>query len=66
MSSQEELVGCLLQLTDVLARRLSIVRDGNKPCVANARERDADEINGGIPRPSALRWYLPSSPSVRR
>ena len=42
MNSQEELAGCLRQLMEALApnhaRRLSIVRDGDKPRVACAQE----------------------------
>jgi hypothetical protein len=44
MDSQEELANGLRRLTDALApnhaRRLSIVRDGAKPRVACAQERD--------------------------
>jgi hypothetical protein len=64
MNSQEELTSCLLQLTDVLARRLSIVRDSNEPCVASAQkrhvERDEDRITALIPGPacSGVRRWL--------
>jgi hypothetical protein len=42
MNSQEELAGCLQQIMDAVApdtRRLSIVRDGDKPRVDRAQER---------------------------
>jgi hypothetical protein len=52
VSSQEELAGCLLQLIDALTPRLSIVRDGNKPCVVNAQERDEDGITAAIRGPA--------------
>lgn len=48
MNSQEELAGCLLQLIDALARPLSIVRDGNKPLVANALEHNVERDKDGI------------------
>jgi hypothetical protein len=56
MNSQEELVGCLRQLTEALAknhpaRRLSIVRDGDKPPVACAdgHGRDQDAVTAAKP-----------------
>ena len=53
MNSQEELAGCLLQLIDALARRPSIVRDGNKPRVAqHTQERDEDGITPAIRGPA--------------
>jgi hypothetical protein len=47
MNSQEELAGCLRQLMEALgpnhARRLSIVRDGDKPrigCASDVHDQD--------------------------
>jgi hypothetical protein len=59
MSSQEELAGCLRQLMEALApnhaRRLSIVRDGDKPraaCAEGHAERDKEVVTA--PRPALL------------
>jgi hypothetical protein len=47
MNSQEELAGCLRQLTEALApnhaRRLSIVPDGDKPRAAGAEGHGRDQ-----------------------
>ena len=58
MNSQEELVGCLRQLTEALAtnhaRRLSIVRDGDKPPTAcvDGHGRDQDAVTA--PKPATV------------
>jgi hypothetical protein len=57
MNSQEELAGCLRQLTEALAlnhaRRLSIVRDGDKPpACADGHGRDQDVVTA--PKPAAV------------
>ena len=55
MNSQEELVGCLRQLTEALAtnhtRRLSIVRDGDKPPAgcADGHGREQDAVTAAKP-----------------
>lgn len=55
MNSQEELAGCLRQLMEALAqkhvRRLSIVRDGDKPRAAGAEGhgRDPDIVTAAKP-----------------
>jgi hypothetical protein len=52
MSSQEELVGCLRQLTEALAshhaRRLSIVRQHDRPLVAGADEARVGPDQDGV------------------
>jgi hypothetical protein len=57
MNSQEELIGCLWQLTEALApncvRRLSIVRDGDAPsvfCALRRRVRDLGDHPAGSNR----------------
>ena len=58
MNSQEELAGCLRQLTEALAlnhaRRLSIVRDGDKPpaACADGHGRDQDAVT--TPKPATV------------
>jgi hypothetical protein len=58
MNSQEELAACLRQLTEALApnkaRRLSIVRDGDKPpgACADGHGRDQDVVTA--PKPAAV------------
>jgi hypothetical protein len=59
MNSQEELAACLGQLTEALAkthhaRRLSIVRDGDKPQAActDGHGRDQDAVTA--PKPAAV------------
>jgi hypothetical protein len=58
MNSQEELAGCLRQLTEALAlnraRRLSIVRDGDKPPAActDGHGRDQDALT--TPKPATV------------
>ena len=58
MNSQEELAGCLRQLTEALAlnhaRRLSIVRDGDKPPAAgpDGHGRDQDAVTA--PKPATV------------
>ena len=58
MNSQEELAGCLRQLTEALApnnaRRLSIVRNGDKPpaTCADGHGRDQDAVT--TPKPAAV------------
>jgi hypothetical protein len=56
MNSQEELAGCLRQLMEALAknhhaRRLSIVRDGDKPqdACADGHGRDQDAVTAPEP-----------------
>jgi len=55
MNSQEELAGCLQQLMEALApnhaRRLSIVRDGDKPpaACADGHGRDQDAVTASKP-----------------
>jgi hypothetical protein len=54
MSSQEELARCLRQLTEALgpnrARRLSIVRDGDKSRIAGAKDgHDQDVVTAAKP-----------------
>ena len=58
MNSQEELAGCLRQLMEALAknhlRRLSIVRDGDKPpaACADGHGRDQDAVTA--PKPATV------------
>jgi len=58
MNSQEELAACLRQLTEALAsnksRRLSIVRDGDKPpaVCADGHGRDQDAVTA--PKPASV------------
>ncbi len=58
MNSQEELAGCLRQLTEALAlnhaRRLSIVRDGDKPPAAGTDGRGRDQDAVTTPKPAAV------------
>jgi len=58
MNSQEELAGCLRQLTEALAlnhaRRLSIVRDGDKPPAAGTDGRGRDQDAVTTPKPAAI------------
>ena len=54
MNSQEELAGCLRQLMEALgpnhARRLSVVRDGDKPRIGCARDvHDQDVVTTAKP-----------------
>ena len=57
MNSQEELAGCLRQLTEALAsnnaRRISIVRDGDKPPAARADGHGRDQDAVTLPKPAA-------------
>jgi len=58
MNSQEELAGCLQQLIEALApnhgRRLSIVRDGDKPLAADAKGHGPDQDVVTTPKPAAV------------
>jgi hypothetical protein len=58
MNSQEELAGCLQQLMEALApkhgRRLSIVRDGDKPLAAGAKGHGRDQDVVTAPKPAAV------------
>ena len=58
MNSQEELAGCLQQLMEALApkhgRRLSIVRDGDKPRAAGAEGHGRDQDVVTTPKPAAV------------
>ena len=58
MNSQEELAGCLRQLMEALAsnhaRRLSIVRDGDKPLAACADGHGRDQDVVTAPKPAAV------------
>lgn len=58
MNSQEELAGCLRQLMEALApnhaRRLSIVRDGDKPRAAGAEGHGRDQDVVTAPKPAAV------------
>jgi len=61
MNSQEELARCLWQLTEALgsnrARRLSIVRDGDKPRVACAKDGHVGHDQDGVTtaKPAAVK-----------
>ena len=56
MNSREELAGCLRQLMEALApnhaRRLSIVRDGDKPQAACADGHDREQDAVTAPKPA--------------
>ena len=58
MNSQEELAGCLRQLMEALepnhVRRLSIVRDGDKPRAAGAEGHGRDPDVVTTPKPAAV------------
>jgi hypothetical protein len=58
MNSQEELAACLRQLTEALApnsaRRLSIVRDGDKPPAACLDGHSLDQDAVTAPKPATV------------
>jgi hypothetical protein len=63
MNSQEELARCLLQLTDALALRPSIVRHGSKPRTCSVQERrEMTAPIRGLARPENRGMVIDATP----